>query len=196
MSTVQEQIAMVGLRMFERNLTDMSGGNISVRQGDQMFITPRYSGSRQHWHVDPETIISGSIAEDDLLEHPALSREGKIHLGIYRTFPESAAVIHAHPFYVLPFCVAEKPIVPPLESAQKFETVEVVPYAPAHSQELADNVVDCLRGKEHIIQKQAAVVILPRHGVIAAGKDLFAAVDAVERINWNAWCILAQRLLP
>jgi L-fuculose-phosphate aldolase len=196
MPTVQEQIALVGLRMFERHLTDMSGGNISVRQGDRMFITPRYSGSRNHWHIDPEMIISGSIAEGDLLEHPAFSREGKAHLEIYRTFPDATSVIHAHPFYVLPFCVAEQPIVPPLESAQKFETVEVVPYAPAHSQELADNIVACLRGKEHIIQKQAAVVLLPRHGVIAAGKDLFATVDAVERINWNAWCILAQRLMP
>jgi L-fuculose-phosphate aldolase len=58
---------------------------------------------------------------------------------------------------------------------------------------LAENVVAGLRGKEERIRKQAAAVLLPTHGIIVAGKDLFAAIDAVERIDWNAWCILAQK---
>jgi L-fuculose-phosphate aldolase len=39
-------------------------------------------------------------------------------------------------------------------------------------------------------------VLLPYHGIIVAGKNLLAAVDALERIDWNAWCILAQQLMP
>jgi L-fuculose-phosphate aldolase len=38
------------------------------------------------------------------------------------------------------------------------------------------------------IRNQAAAVLLPRHGIFAAGKDIMAAIDALERIDWNAWC--------
>jgi L-fuculose-phosphate aldolase len=83
-----------------------------------------------------------------------------------------------------------------LESTQKFGSVGVTNPAHAHTQELADNVVQGLLGKEANILKQAAAVIMPKHGLIVAGKDLLAAVDATERIDWNAWCILAQGLMP
>jgi L-fuculose-phosphate aldolase len=72
----------------------------------------------------------------------------------------------------------------------------VIKGAPAHSDELAANIVQGLTGMEPNIRKQAAAVLLPKHGIFVAGKDLFAAIDAVERIDWNAWCILAQGSLP
>jgi len=36
---------------------------------------------------------------------------------------------------------------------------------------------------------------MPRHGIIIAAKDLSAAVDCLERLNTNAWCIIAQKIL-
>ncbi|MCB0150463.1 MAG: class II aldolase/adducin family protein, partial [Caldilineaceae bacterium] len=72
----------------------------------------------------------------------------------------------------------------------------VVPFAPAHSADLARHVVDGLRGREASIRKQAAAVLLPKHGIIVAGLDLWAAIDALERIDWNAWCILSQSAMP
>ncbi len=82
-----------------------------------------------------------------------------------------------------------------MENTQKFGTIQVVPPSPAHSQELADNVVTGLKGQEERIQKQAAAVLVPKHGIFIAAKDLFAGLDALERLDWNAWCILAQKLL-
>ncbi len=193
--TIAELIAYVGQTMFERNLTDFSGGNISIRDGDLIHISPRFAGSKQHWHLGPEDIITGEIASDALLEHPRFSREGRTHLAIYRNFPDAQAVIHAHPLYVLPFCVAEKPIIPVLESGQKFGKIDVIPFSPAHSQELADNIVKALTGKEEIIRKQAAAVLAPKHGIFMAGKDLLATLDALERISWNAYCILNQPIM-
>jgi L-fuculose-phosphate aldolase len=195
MRSPAEQIVYVGRKMIERQLTDLSGGNISLRDGDQIWITPRYAGSKLHWHLDSTDIVNGPVENDELLGHPRFSREGKAHLAIYRAFPDVCAVIHAHPFYVLPFCVAEVPIVPVLESGQKFERIDVIPFAPSHSDALANNIVNGLRGKEDIMRKQAAGVLLPRHGIFMAGEDLLATLDAVERINWNAWCILAQRMI-
>jgi L-fuculose-phosphate aldolase len=195
-STVPEQICYVGQMMFERRLTDFSGGNISVRDGDTIWISPRYAGSKQHWNLDPSDIVHGPIDTEEITEHPRFSREGYAHLSVYRTFPDAQACIHAHPFYVLPFCAAGKPIIPVLESSEKFESIDVIPFAPAHSRDLAANIVEGLRPREHLIAKKAAGVILPRHGTFMAGGDLFDVLDVVERINWNAWCILAQNMLP
>jgi L-fuculose-phosphate aldolase len=195
MQTIPEQIVYVARLMFEQRLTDISGGNVSVADKGQIYITPRFAGSQQHWRVDPSEILSAAIDTDELVSHPRCSRESRVHLAVYRNFPDVGAVIHAHPFHVLPFVVAERPISPVLESTQKFGVIDLVPAAPAHSQQLADNVVAGLRGKEANIRKQAAAVLLPQHGIVVAGKDLLATVDALERIDWQAWCILASRWL-
>jgi L-fuculose-phosphate aldolase len=57
-------------------------------------------------------------------------------------------------------------------------------------------VVESLRGREAAIRKQAAAVLASNHGAFVAGANLFHAIDALERLDWNAWCILAQSLLP
>jgi len=196
MDDIRTQLAYVGRMLFERRLADMAGGNISARQGERIFISPRYSGSQRHWQLQPEDFVEGPIDTDEVLSHPLFSREGRAHLAIYRNFPDVLGVIHAHPFHVMPFCAAGREIPPVLEQTQKFGVVRVVKGAPAHSPQLAEYVVEGLRGQEEAMRKQAAAVLMPQHGIIVAGKDLLAALDALERIDWNAWCILAQALLP
>lgn len=188
-------LAKIARRMFERKLTDMAGGNLSARVGEKILISPRYAGSRKHWQLEPEDFVEGDIQDDKILSDPHLSREGKAHLAIYRNLPNVNGVIHAHPFHILPFAALSRPIPPVLEDTQKFGTVPIAPYAPAHSAKLAENVVAILKGQEKALQAQAAAVILPTHGIIVAGKDIFAAIDALERIDWNAWCILAMKIL-
>ena len=41
----------------------------------------------------------------------------------------------------------------------------------------------------------AAAVLMPQHGIFIAGKNLWEAVDALERINTNAWCLIARKIL-
>lgn len=196
MNSIAEQICYVAHLMFERRLTDMAGGNISVREGDTIYVSARFSGSKKHWQITPDDVISGDLTTDAILENPRFSREGRAHLAIYRTFPDVGSVIHAHPFHILPFCAAGRPIEPLLEQTQKFGVTPMLSYAPAHSPQLAENIIAGLRGKEEAIRKQAAAVLAERHGIFVAGKDLLAVIDALERLDWNAWCILAQGLMP
>jgi L-fuculose-phosphate aldolase len=196
MESLAEKIAYVGRMLFERRLTDFAGGNISAREGSRMLITPRYSGSIYHWNLNADQILSGEVESDELLDNPAFSREGKAHLSVYRAFPEVQGIIHAHPFHVQPFAAACKPIEPVLEATQKFGVIDLVEAAPAHTMDLANHIVAGFKGKEERIRKQATAVLLPKHGIFVAGKDLFSALDALERIDWNAWCILARRMMP
>jgi L-fuculose-phosphate aldolase len=195
MKSIQEEIAYVGRMMFELRLTDLAGGNVSARDGDTMYISPRYSGSRLHWQLKPEDIVSGGIESGDILEHPMFSREGRAHLEIYRNFPDVTAVIHAHAFHILPFSAARVPIQPVLEATDKFGVIELVEEAPAHSPELAASIVAGLRGKEDRVRKQAAALLLPRHGIIVAGKDLYAAIDALQRLDTAAYIMIAMRII-
>jgi L-fuculose-phosphate aldolase len=192
MGDLAELITYVAGMMFERRLTDISGGNISARDGDRIYITPRQSGSRKHWRLEPHDILSAHLGTDELLDNPRCSRESKVHLSIYRRLEDVGAVLHAHPFHVLPFCVRGEKLEMVLESGRKFGVVETIEYAPAHSRELAENVVRGLERRRENIRLQAGAVLAPSHGIFVAALDLLSGLDALERIDWNAWCILAQ----
>jgi len=195
MKTIPEQIVYIGQLMFERHLTDIAGGNISVRDDDKIYCTPRYAGHKMHWHLSPMDIVVGSLESDELLENPLFSREGLSHLYIYRAFPEAKAIIHAHPPNILPFCVIEKPIEPVLLAVKKFGVIGFIETAPSYSQEQAEKIVASLLDKRELIQSSAAAILIPQHGIFVVSQDLWMAIDALERINTNAWCILTQRLI-
>ena len=84
---------------------------------------------------------------------------------------------------------------PVLEANRKFGVTPVVGYAPAHSKVLAENVAASMKGREQRIKGHAAGTIAPWHGLFLMGRDLFAAYDAVERLDNNAYIILQSRAL-
>ncbi len=43
--------------MFDRNLTDLSGGNISVQVEDRILVTPSLASNLQFWILKPEEIL-------------------------------------------------------------------------------------------------------------------------------------------
>ena len=96
----------------------------------------------------------------------------------------------------MPFVAAGQPIEPILEATLKFGTIPVSRFSPAHSEKLAEAIVEEFRGKDEAIRRYAAAVMAPWHGLFVAGKDLDAAFDLTERIDTNAYCILMSRLLP
>jgi L-fuculose-phosphate aldolase len=125
-----------------------------------------------------------------------ISREAKVHYRLYQEFPDATAVLHAHARNAMVFVASGQPIEPVLEATNKFGTIPVTQFAPAHSEKLADAIADAFRGKDEAIKKYAAAVIAPWHGLFVVGKDIDAAFDLTERIDTNAYCILMARLLP
>lgn len=197
LSQTRIKIAETGKMVFERHLTDAAGGNISVRVGDRVCITPRYSGSKRHWQLKPNQVLVSDLSGNQLDGDGEISREGKVHFRLYKEFPDATAVLHSHARHVMVFVASGQPIEPILEATLKFGTIPVVKnFAPAHSEKLADGIAETLRGKDAEIRKYAAAVMAPWHGLFVVGKDLDAAFDLTERIDTNAYCILMSRLLP
>jgi len=195
-SSMRLKITEIGRMLFERNLTDASGGNISARVGENVCITSRYSGSKWQWHIRPEQVLVTDLKGRLLEGEGELSRESSVHFRLLNEFPDGTAVVHAHPRNVLVFAATKQPIVPTLESSLKFGIIRVSEFAPAHTADLAEHIAAEMRGQEASIRKQAAAVIAPWHGLFTLGKDLDAAFDAVERIDVNAYIILNSRNLP
>jgi ribose 5-phosphate isomerase B len=194
-SQTRMKIADTGRMVFERRLTDSAGGNISVRVGDSVCITPRYSGSKRHWHLQPNQVLVSDLYGNKLEGDGEISREAKVHYRLYQEFPDATCVLHSHARNVLVFVSLGQPIEPILEDTLKFGTIPVTQYAPAHSEKLADEIVSLIRGKQEWISKYATAVMAPWHGLFVVGKDIDAAFDLTERIDVNAYCILMSRLL-
>jgi ribose 5-phosphate isomerase B len=196
-SQTRRKIAETGKLVFERRLTDSAGGNISVRVDDNLIcITPRYSGSKRHWQLQTNEVLVSDLSGNKLDGDGDVSRESKVHYRIYQEFPDAKAVLHSHARNAMVFVASGQPIEPVLEATLKFDTIPITRFAPAHSEKLADAIVDALRGKDEAIRKYATAVIAPWHGLFVVGKDLDAAFDLTERIDTNAYCILMSRLLP
>lgn len=192
----RERVARVGQMMFARRLTDAAGGNISERVGDLVCISPRYSGSQRQWQLVPEDVLVVNFEGEVLIGSGTISRESKVHLRLHREFGDyGTGVIHAHARNLLVFAAAAMPMPPVLEANRKFGVTPVVGYAPAHSAVLAENVAASMKGREERIRVHAAGTIAPWHGLFLMGKDLYAAFDAVERLDNNAYIILQSRAL-
>jgi len=196
LSRTRIKIAETGKMVFGRHLTDAAGGNISVRVGDSVCITPRYSGSRRHWQLTPNQVLVSDLSGNKREGDGDISCEAKVHYRLYQEFPDATAVLHSHPRNVMVFVSSGQPIHPTLEATLKFGTIPVTNFAPAHSEKLADAIAEAMQGKEAAISKYAVAVMAPWHGLFVVGKDLDAAFDLTERIDTNAYCILMSRLLP
>ncbi|HEX77178.1 MAG TPA: aldolase [Dehalococcoidia bacterium] len=151
----------VGRDLFTRGLVSSHGGNLSIRQGDQLLITRRSS-------------MLGNLEEQDLLEigidkntrvTPLASTELRVHRAIYEKTP-AQAVVHAHPPHAIALSLTERHIVPTdMEGRNLLPRVPVLGWNTRVSPGcLAEAIVEAL--KEH------PVVIIRGHGSFATGQLL------------------------
>src|SRR5687767_1653303 len=89
LSQTRIKIAETGRLVFERHLTDAAGGNISVRVGDSVCITPRYSGSKRHWQLQPNQVLVSDLLGNKLEGDGDISREARVHYRLYQEFPDA-----------------------------------------------------------------------------------------------------------
>ncbi len=147
---------------------------------------------------EPEEVLVLDLNGNKLEGNGEISRETPTHMKLlHRFYPGGRAVIHAHPRNTLVFCAAEQPIQPVMEGVLKYGEIKLVEYANGgiRSEDLAENVLKGLIGQENLISGAAALVLSPWHGVFAVGKSLYATLDAIDRIENNAYCILMSKLL-
>jgi len=191
----RQQLAQIARLVYARHLTDASGGNLSLRQANRIYLSPAQAGSRQQWQIGAKDVVVLDLA-GNLIDGPdRRTREWQVHLAVYNAFERAGGVIHAQSGYFMAFVAAGKPLPPVLEHTQKFATIGLTRPARAHSRELARSVLEALEPQRHELEKHGIATLIRQHGIIVVGRDLDDAFDTLERIETNAQALLLGALL-
>lgn len=184
---IRAEMVEVGRRLYARGLISANEGNLSVREGDVLFVTP--AGTCKGF-LAPEAIVRTDL-EGRPLEPGGrrVSTEVRMHAAVYRRRTDARAVVHAHPPVATAFAVAGIPLDRPLiaEAVVTLGVVPVIPYGTPSTEELADRVGDAICG--------AHALLLANHGALAAGEDLWRAWERMETVEQLARITLGTRLL-
>ena len=178
---LREQICTMAKSMFDRGLTGGSSGNISARtQEGGLLVTPTGSSFA---HLDPATLSRFDI-DGNQISGDKPTKEMNLHAAFYDTRSTANAVVHLHSCHsvalsLLPQADADS-FLPPLTaySIMRLGKVKLLPYFRPGDPKMGD-AVRGLAGKR-------SAVMLAAHGPVVAGKDLAAAVFAIEELEETA----------
>ena len=186
----KERVAVANFmkRLYDRQLTTASGGNISLRVSDDEFcITP---SSLDKGSLTAESIAVVKFDGTNLTPELKLSIESEMHRQILLKRPDLRAVVHAHPVFASAFATAQPCV---LDSRLIAETYFIlgeivnVPYFIMGSKELADAV------SEAVVHNTA--VLLENHGALCAAKDLLHAFDGIDLMERLAQMTVFRRFI-
>src|ERR1700757_3976677 len=138
-----------------------TSGNISVRHGDGLLITPT---SVPYEKMTPDQIVYMTM---DGSHAPAArpSSEWRFHLDILRARREAEAVVHAHPTYCTILAIMGREI-PPIHymiAVAGGDSIRCSPYATYGTPELSQHALTALEGR--------FACLLGHHGMIAIGSS-------------------------
>ncbi len=90
-------LARVAGLLFDRRLTELQGGNMSMRVGDAAIVTPTRASDILGWRLTPEDTLVQDLDGAVLIgEDSRVSREIGLHLRLYREYAELGSVFHLH----------------------------------------------------------------------------------------------------
>ncbi|WP_338548693.1 3-oxo-tetronate 4-phosphate decarboxylase [Roseovarius phycicola] len=185
---LREDICAIAKSMFDRGLTCGASGNISARLSDgTVLVTP--TGSSMGF-LDPDRISHLDETMTHLSGDPP-TKEIPLHSAFYETRTGTGAVVHLHSTHsvalsMLPDTDPED-VLPRLTpySLMLLGRVKLLPFFLPGDAAMGD-AVRGLAGKR-------AAVLLANHGPVVAGKDLWAAVYAMEELEETAKLALLTR---
>ncbi|MFQ3295966.1 MAG: L-fuculose-phosphate aldolase [Natrialbaceae archaeon] len=158
-------------------LTPGRSGNLSVRAGERVAITPTGVPYGDLTAVDVPVLRMGG---DQLAGRLEPSSEVPMHLSLYETF-EVGAVAHAHAPWATTFAVLREPI-PAVHYglARVGDHVPVADYATYGSEDLAATAIAAME------DAGTTACLLANHGVVATGADADAALESLEAVEYGA----------
>ncbi|MER6577456.1 class II aldolase/adducin family protein [Nonomuraea sp. NPDC001023] len=171
--SLREQLCEYGRRAVELGLVIGTSGNLSVRRGDQVAVTP--SGvalDRLTPEACPIVDLEGHLVEGELQP----SSETPMHLAVYQA-TGTQAIVHTHSVFgtVVATTMTELPPVH-YNALLLGGVVKVAEYATYGTPELAANVRAALAGK------QAA--LMANHGGVTIGATMEQAFEATRLLEW------------
>jgi L-fuculose-phosphate aldolase len=182
---VRADIVEIGRRLYARGLIGGNEGNVSVREGDVLYVTP--PGVCKGF-LSTDAIVRTDLEGRPLDGHRA-STEVRMHTAVYARRPDVCGVVHAHPPTATAFAAAGLPLDRPLiaEAVVTLGAVPVIPYGTPSTPALAEGVGAAIC--------DAQALLLANHGALAVGADVFRAWERMETLEQLAKVTLLTRLI-
>lgn len=160
-------------------------GNLSVREGAGMLITPSRL-AYERTRVD-DIVLVGPDGEWERTQAWPPSSERAVHAAVYRARPDVAAIVHAHPVHACALAVLREALPALLDEVGPVlgGTVEVARYAVSGDPALGAAAVEALGDRQG--------VILANHGTVTVGRDLAEAFYRLEVLERAAHVYLLAR---
>ena len=185
---LREHMCLLAASLFKRGFTHGSTGNISARTPDGgLLVSPT---GTSFGRLDPGR-LSRFDASGTLIEGDRPTKEMPLHTAFYDTRSSCGAVVHLHSHHsvalsTMPDADPEN-FLPPLTpyGIMKLGRVKLLPFFLPGDPAIGE-AVRGLAGKR-------AAVMLANHGPVVAGKDVEAAVNAVEELEDTARLAMLTR---
>ncbi|MEU9189146.1 class II aldolase/adducin family protein [Streptomyces sp. NPDC048484] len=162
-----------------------TSGNVSVRVGDIVLVTPT---GVPYDRLTPEDLCGVSLDGRRVLGSLVPTSELPMHLAVYRS-TGARAVVHTHAVHAtaVSTLVTELPLVHYMTAALG-GPVRVAPYATYGTEKLAENMLRALRDR--------TACLLQNHGTLTHGATLALAYDRTAQLEWMCRVWLTASSVP
>ena len=164
--------------LHESNLVAGSGGNLSVRVGDRIFITPSGYSLRD---ISPEIVVTVN-EEGRVLDGDAPTKDMEMHLGILCERTEINVVCHVHGAYIIAVSTLISPgpdAFPPVTPGFAYfaHPLQMLPFMVPGTKELA------IAAAQHFSNPGCGALLLQNHGLVTIGESFREALNMAEEID-------------
>ncbi|MGX4692978.1 class II aldolase/adducin family protein [Streptomyces sp. JNUCC 63] len=180
-----EALVAAARRTVADGLVAGTSGNVSVRVGDTVLVTP--SGV-PYDRLTPDDVTGVDLEGRQVLGTLVPTSELPLHLAVHRT-TDARAVVHTHAVHAtaVSTLVTELPPIHYMTGALG-GPVRVAPYAMYGTEELARNTLRALAGRTGCL--------LRNHGTITYGTTLDQAYDRTAQLEWMCRLWLTASSVP
>lgn len=184
----RQEVIDTALAMSHSHLSPGTSGNVSMRFGGKVLITP---SGMAYGDLLPDDIVALSLQGDVLSGNRLPSSEWHFHCAIYQARADVRGIVHTHSTYATALACLDRPI-PAFHymvAVAGGDDIPCVPYATFGTDALAAHVVAGL------VDRWAC--LLSHHGQIATGETLakaYALAHEVETLaqHYHLACQLGE----
>lgn len=196
--TEREDLAHTVRVMFDRKDTNVAGGNMSMKVFDQdshpyLLLTPTFMAETFYSQLHPaQILVIDALTGEKIDGVGEVTREINMHEAAYAAHPGIRSVYHSHAPESMFWATSGLDMPNVTEGTRELGRIQVLPFAPATSKQLAQVVHDALLKLGD--QAMAHIFLLNSHGILITATDLHIAARIMETVEWNAKIAYQQTL--
>ena len=181
-------------RSYDQGLIHATSGAMSARLSPTQFLITA-TGVDRHCITVQDIVLVDYATEPARYfaarPHVRPSRAWAVHRSLYQSFPDTQAVLHAHPIHITSFCLSTTPFTPNV-IPESFIVLRDVGRLPFRDSYVPDRVVQGFRDTN---ADTCNILLAENDGVIIKGTSLEQVFDRLEVLEATANVVLEAKTI-